>query len=104
MAAIGSAESLAATAEPLFQDMRFRNGFLLSYPHSSKGRAVEAVLNLDQPANTPVWRLCQWGTKHSLADARCAQSIHGDLYYENVAKGVPSAAVGTAARPGEGRR
>jgi len=85
---VGSVELLAATAQPLFQDMHFRKGFMLGYPTASKGRAVEAVLDLDNPANTPVWRLCQWGTKYTLADAKCAKANYGDLYYENPAKGV----------------
>jgi len=86
--AIGSVELLAATTQPLFQDMHFRKGFMLGYPHSSKGRAVEAVLNLGEPANTPAWRLCQWGAKYSLAHAKCLKGNHADLYYENAAKGV----------------
>ena len=72
----------------LFADLQFRQGFLLSYPDSSKGRLVEAVLQLDDVNNVPVWRLCQWGTKHSLAGAPCVRSGHGDFCYENPAKTV----------------
>jgi len=70
----------------LFADTQFRRGFLLSYPDSSHGRAVEAVLDFDDPNNVPVWRLCQWGTKHSLASARCVRSGVDDLSYQNEAK------------------
>jgi len=78
----------ASEGRELFRDMRFRQGFLLSYPDSSHGRAVEAVLNFDNDDNVPIWRLCQWGTKHSLAPAPCARSSAGDLSYENKAKRV----------------
>lgn len=72
----------------LFSDLRFRQGFLLSYPVSSKGRLVEAVLQLDDANNVPVWRLFQWGTKHTLGNAPCVRSGNGDLSYENEAKKV----------------
>jgi hypothetical protein len=72
----------------LFADLQFMRGFLLSYPDSSMGHSVEAVLHLDDVDNVPVWRLCQWGTKHSLAGAPCVRSGHGDFCYENPAKTV----------------
>ncbi len=74
--------------EPLFADTQFRKGFLLSYPDSSKGRAVESVLDLGDGNNVPVWRLCQWATKHSLASARCLRGADGSLSYENETKRV----------------
>lgn len=72
----------------LFADTQFRQGLLLSYPDSSQGRSVEAVLQLDDANNVPVWRLCQWGTKYSLAGAPCVRSGHRDFCYENEAKKV----------------
>ena len=74
-------------AAPLFADARFQKGFLLSHPDSSKGRSVEAVLDFGDPNNVPVWRLCQWATKHSLAPAQCLRS-EGAFSYENQAKRV----------------
>ena len=38
-----------AVAESVFEDMSFRQGFLLSYPDVSQGRAVEAMLDLGRP-------------------------------------------------------
>lgn len=75
-------------AETLFADPQFRRGFLLSHADSSKGRAVEAVLNFDDPNNVPAWRLCQWATKYSLATAPCIRGSDGDLSYENEGKQV----------------
>ena len=75
-------------AESLFADTQFHRGFLLSYPDSSKGRAVEKVLDFGDGNNVPVWRLCQWATKHSLATARCVRSDDGSLSYENETKRV----------------
>lgn len=74
--------------EPLFADMPFRQGFLLSYPDSSKGRAVERVLNFDDANNVPAWRLCQWATRYSLASTPCRRDDDGALSYENEAKRV----------------
>lgn len=76
--------------EPLFADTQFLRGFLLSYPDSSKGRSVEHVLDFGDANNVPVWRLCQWGTNHSLASARCLRDAFGPLSYayENEAKRV----------------
>jgi hypothetical protein len=73
---------------PLFSDGRFRRGFRLSYPDSSRGRAVEAILNLNDEKNEPIWRLCQWGTKYSLASSPRIQGSTGDIWYENPAKKV----------------
>ncbi len=75
-------------SRPLFLDNHFRQGFLLSYPNSKKGAAAEAVLNLDDSNNKPVWKLCQWGTKYSLAKARCINDADGDVSYANDAKKV----------------
>ena len=72
----------------LFADPQFRRGFLLSYPDSSKGRAVEAVLNLGDANSTPAWRLCQWASRYSLAATPCAQGADGDRFYENEGKKV----------------
>ncbi len=74
--------------ESLFVDMRFERGFLLSYPDSARGRSVEAILNFDDASNVPVWRLCQWGTKYTLATARCVRDENGNLSYANDGKRV----------------
>ena len=88
----------AADATALFADMQFRRGFLLSYPDSSRGRAVEAVLDLGDANKIPVWRLCQWATRHSLAAVPCARSTAGDLVYENEGKRVVVAGPGSQNR------
>jgi hypothetical protein len=75
-------------AKPVFLDTGFQQGFLLSYPDTSKGRTPEAVLNLGNHSNRPIWRLCQWGTKHSLANAKLHRSRNGDVAYENEGKSV----------------
>jgi predicted phosphodiesterase len=77
-----------AKNQPLLLDTHFRRGFLLSYPDSKKGAAAEAVLNLGDSNNKPIWRLCQWGTKYSLANARCMNNADGDVSYGNDAKKV----------------
>jgi len=69
----------------LFNGLKFQQGFLLSFSDSAKGRQVEAVLNLGNENNKPVWRLCQWGTKYTLAKAEC-ERIYGDFVYRNEAK------------------
>jgi len=88
----GLAQALASARDsanvPLFADMRFRRGFLLSYPDSAMGRKVEAVLFGDAADGKPVWRLCQWSTKYSLADVICARSANGDFVWENAGKRV----------------
>ncbi len=81
-------DSWEKRSEALFLDTQFRRGFLLSYPDSSRGRAVEAVLDFDDPNNVPVWRLCQWGTKRTLAGTRCFHGRTGDVWYDNHAKKV----------------
>jgi len=78
----------ADDTRPLFSDTNFKQGFLLSYSDPTKGRAIETVLNLDNEKNKPVWRLCQWGTKYSLAGSRCAHHGNGDISYENEGKKV----------------
>jgi len=75
-----------ARSRPLLLDTHFRRGFLLSYPDSKKGHAAEAVLDLGDSNNKSVWRLCQWGTKHSLANARCNHDAEGNASYGNDAK------------------
>ncbi|MBN1509517.1 MAG: hypothetical protein JW955_21900 [Sedimentisphaerales bacterium] len=87
-AAIAVCAEQSTRIEPLFADLQFHRGFLLSYPDSSKGRAVESVLHFGDANNVPVWRLCQWGTRHSLASARCLRGADGALSYENAAKRV----------------
>jgi len=88
----------AAEATALFADMQFRRGFLLSYPDSSRGRAVEATLHLGDANNVPVWRLCQWATKYSLAAVGCVRGDAGDLSYENEGKRVVVAGPGSQNR------
>ena len=85
--AIVATNLIAAERKPLFLDMQFQHGFLLSYPSSAQGRAVAAVLDFDDPNNKPHWRLCQWGTQHSLATVACRRG-GGDAWYENDAKKV----------------
>lgn len=77
-----------AHGQTLFADLQFQRGFLLSYPDSSRGRSVEAVLHLGDPNNVPVWRLCQWATKYSLATVPCTRGTADDLSYANEGKRV----------------
>jgi hypothetical protein len=77
-----------AGAEPVFADASFQQGFLLSYPDPAQGRTVEAVLDLGRPDARPVWRLCQWATKYSLAEVVPALGPQGDVTYENEGKRV----------------
>ncbi len=67
----------------LFADLGFRRGFLLSYPHSSKGRSVAATLRPEGAEEPPIWRLCQWGTKHTLAGVRATRGEYGEMVFEN---------------------
>jgi len=87
-AGMGICAGQGTRIEPLFADTQFHKGFLLSYPDSSKGRSVERVLDFGDANNVPVWRLCQWGTQHSLASARCLRDADGALSYDNEAKRV----------------
>lgn len=90
LTALASATTCAGqrtNAAALFADTQFQKGFLLSYPDSSKGRSVEGVLDFDDTNNVPVWRLCQWATKNSLASVPCRRS-DGAFTYENEAKRV----------------
>jgi hypothetical protein len=73
---------------PLFLDTGFRRGFLLSYPDPARARAVESVLNLGDDNNEPIWRLCQWGTKYSLAGSPRIHHSNGDMSYRNEGKEV----------------
>jgi len=75
-------------AVSLFADMPFRRGFLLSYADPAMGRKVEAVLKSGPSEAEPVWRLCQWATKYSLADVPCTRSRDGDITWENAGKKV----------------
>jgi len=53
------------------------------------GRAVEAVLDTTPDSkDTPVWRLCQWATKYSLAGVKPARNSLGDVIYEDEGKKV----------------
>jgi hypothetical protein len=72
----------------LLLDTHFGRGFVLSYPDSRQGIAVEAVLELGDSNDKPIWRLCQWGTRHSLAKARCIHHANGDISCGNGAKRV----------------
>ena len=72
----------------LFRDLAFRRGFLLSHPSSEKGRAVEQILDVGDPAISPVWRLCQWATRLTLAGAPLVRLPNGDLSRENETKRV----------------
>ncbi len=72
----------------LFADLQFQRGFKLKYPSAAYGRQTEAVLDLGKADNQPVWRLAQWGTKYSLAKAKCQKQPNGDLIYENEGKKV----------------
>jgi len=85
-AAIAVCADQRTRIEPLFADTQFHKGFFLSYPDSSKGRSVESVLNFGDANNVPVWRLCQWATKYSLASAPCLPGADGAFVYENAAK------------------
>jgi hypothetical protein len=75
-------------AESFFADTGFRRGFLLSWPDSSKGRAVEKVLDFGDANNVPAWKLCQWATQYSLATASCIRDTDGTLSYGNEGKRV----------------
>ena len=77
-----------AAPKPLFTDLEFRRGFHLSYPDASKGRSVEAVLDLGDAANQPVWRLCQWASNYTFADLPCVRHTNGDRSYENKGKRI----------------
>jgi len=84
----------ATRSRSLLLDTHFRRGFFLSYPDSKNGSA-EAVLDLGDSNTKPVWRLCQWGTKHSLANARRNNDNHGDVSYGNDAKKILVGAEGS---------
>lgn len=78
----------SSNSELMFDDLSFDRGFFLGYPNASKGRAVEATLDLGQSGIKPAWRLCQWATKYSFVNTPCKPGEHGDLYYENQGKRV----------------
>lgn len=77
-----------ADAESIFADAAFQQGFLLGRSDASQGWAVEATLDLGRPETQPVWRLCQWATKHSLVDALPVPGPQGDVTYANKGKRV----------------
>lgn len=72
----------------LFADAAFQRGFLLSHASTAKGRQVEKRLPGRLPGREPVWRLCQWATRYSLADAERTLLPGGDVMYENAGKKV----------------
>lgn len=72
----------------LFEDLAFRRGFHLSYPSSSRGREVADTLRGEESSSPPAWRLCQWGTRHSLAGAKSQEIEGGGVVFENEAKRV----------------
>lgn len=78
----------SGTVVPLFADLKYESGFSLSFPTSKMGRKAEAVLNFGDESKKPVWRLCQWGTRHTLAGSACIHRANGDRVYENRAKRV----------------
>jgi hypothetical protein len=73
---------------PLFEDTGFQQGFLLSYPSPSKGRAVETVLRMGENKKEPVWRLCQWATKYSLTGVTPTKNNMGGMTCKNRGKTV----------------
>ena len=87
---VGWAAAVVVGADPetkeeklaIFQDIAFRRGFLLNFPSSTRGREVEKVLDGVDPAGRPVWRLCQWATRHSLAGAARVRLPNGDESWE----------------------
>ncbi|UCD50977.1 MAG: hypothetical protein JSW27_26065 [Phycisphaerales bacterium] len=85
---LAGSHSTATEAESVFGDLSFQQGFLLSYPRVAKGRAVAATLDLGRADAQPLWRLCQWATKYSLADAPCITGSQGDVSYQNEGKRV----------------
>ncbi len=92
----------AAAAEPsrrvaLFADTHFQQGFHLSLPSSKMGWQVAAVLKPEEARGEPVWRLCQWGTRHSLAGVKPTDT-DGDTVFENRAKRVVVGREGSASR------
>lgn len=72
----------------LFEDTAFRRGFDLAYPSSAKGRAVERRLPGVDASQRPVWRLCQWATRTSLAGAPRQPLTGGAIAYEDATKTV----------------
>jgi hypothetical protein len=72
---------------PLFADTDFTRGFRLSYADTSHGRKPERIFSFEGSGGPPVWRLCQWGTKHSLATAKPLRTT-GGMVLENGAKRV----------------
>ena len=88
-AEIAGADPGAGGENPvLFRDLTYRRGFQLGFPSSAKGRAVEQILDAGDPAVSPVWRLCQWGTRRTLAGAPLVRLPNGDLSRENETKRV----------------
>ncbi|MDX9752696.1 MAG: hypothetical protein RBU29_01965 [bacterium] len=75
-------------AESLFEDSRFTQGFLLQYTEVAQGHAVEQVLDWGNEDRRPVWRLCQWGSRFSLAGTEPQAGDDGWTWYANEGKQV----------------
>ena len=80
--------TVAYSDSALFRDMKFEHGFLLGYPTADMGRKVAAVLGYGDTRTKPLWRLCQWGTRFSLAGVECVRNQAGDISYANAGKRV----------------
>jgi len=78
----------AQSSFSVFEDTRFRRGFLLLAPDSSQGRRVEAVLKGPREEEPPVWFLCQWATGFSLKTAPRKSDRQGNTWWENAGKKV----------------
>ena len=73
---------------PLFEDTGFDRGFLLQYTDSAKGRAVEKLIPGMDKTSKPVWHICQWASKYSLAEASEQHSATGEITLKNPGKKV----------------
>ena len=72
----------------LFGDTGFSQGFSLQFTDSAKGRAVEkSISGMDKKA-LPIWRICQWASKYSLAETTEVYSASGEITLENQGKKV----------------
>lgn len=118
LTAAGAGEEERSERISLFEDTGFRRGFLLAYPSSARGRAVEKVLvgadltpgerakgddggragAPEAAGSRPVWRLCQWATRVSLAAAEPVRLPGGAVSYEDETKRVVYGG-GAAGRP-----
>lgn len=73
---------------PLFEDTRFLRGFQLAFPSPRRGREVEKTLPGVDTSAAPVWRLCQWSTRLSLAGALPRTLESGAIEYSDATKRV----------------